>query len=106
MTKPANESPKKEKETVAPPVKHLNLESGAMKKFNADISAMNFLKGDEKRTFPSTRLYIDDENKHLPNHIAFQNTVRKKLKIYYRLCMLSWCQGIASGLAHFYQMMR
>jgi hypothetical protein len=42
-----------------------------MKKFNPDISAMNFLKGDEKRTFPSTRLYLDDENKHLPNHIAF-----------------------------------
>jgi len=47
------------------------MDSGAMKKFNPDISGLNYLKGDEKRTFPSTRLYIDDENKHIPNHIAF-----------------------------------
>jgi hypothetical protein len=50
---------------------HQNLDSGAMKKFNPDISGLNYLKGDEKRTFPSTRLYIDDENKHIPNHVAF-----------------------------------
>jgi hypothetical protein len=50
-----------------------------MKKFNPDVSAFNYLKGDEKRTFPSTRIYLDDENKHIPKHVAFQNTVSLKL---------------------------
>jgi hypothetical protein len=43
--------------------------------FNPENSALNFVKPDEKRTFPSTRIYLDDENKHMGHHIAFQNTI-------------------------------
>jgi 16S rRNA C1402 N4-methylase RsmH len=35
----------------------------------------NAIKRDPKKSFQSTRIYIDDEGKHLPNHIAFINNV-------------------------------
>ena len=46
-----------------------------MTKFNPDNSAFNYLKGDEKRSFQSTRIYLDDNNKHLGSHIAYNDNV-------------------------------
>lgn len=50
-------------------------EESLMTKFNADNSAFNYLKGDQKRTFQSSRIYLDDENKHLGQHIAYKDNV-------------------------------
>lgn len=46
-----------------------------LKRFDAENSAFNSIKRDPKKSFQSTRIYLDDEGKHLPNHIAFINNV-------------------------------
>ncbi len=68
-----------------------------MKKFNPDVSAFNYLKGDEKRTFPSTRIYLDDENKHIPKHVAFQNTVSLKLFMNFQIVYQELVPGDSFG---------
>ena len=44
--------------------------------FTPDPSILNQMKPDPKKIIQSTRIYIDDEGKHLPNHIAFKDNVR------------------------------
>ena len=44
-------------------------------RFNDESSLFNSLKGDPKKTFQSTRIYLDDEGKHLTSHVAYQNNV-------------------------------
>ncbi|TNV74014.1 hypothetical protein FGO68_gene6954 [Halteria grandinella] len=46
-----------------------------LKRFDADSSVFNSIKRDPKKSFQSTRIYLDDEGKHLPNHIAFINNI-------------------------------
>ena len=46
-----------------------------MKRFKPDSSVFNAVRGDERKSFQSTRVYLDDEAKHMPSHIAYKDYV-------------------------------
>ena len=49
----------------------------------SDNSVFNQLKGDGRKSFQSTRIFLDDEGRHMPNHIAFNNNVRPLIVYYF-----------------------
>ncbi|CDW79852.1 tpr repeat-containing protein [Stylonychia lemnae] len=43
--------------------------------FNPQYSVFNQLIGDNNRNFQSSRIYLDDEGRHMPKHTAYQDNV-------------------------------
>lgn len=82
-----------------------------MTKFNPENSAFNYLKGDEKRSFQSTRIYLDDDNKHLGSHIAYNDNVidqviRVNSYYFYRSTSVTLCLETVSQRGPYSQTMR